>query len=532
MPSGVKRTHDEFLRIFANSNSASKEIEIVGQYETNNTPIACICRVCGYHWSPTPKSLLGNHGCPKCSGNAKMSHEEFVSSFNEHNPNASTIELLGTYQSISKKIKCRCIVCSYEWDARCGDLIYSKSGCPQCASRYGYSHNKFLADIQVHNPNFDNIIFLSEYSGSLNRISCKCKICGHEWEPLATSLRQGSGCPMCAKERIAKISGEQLRKLPKPVPLTHTEFVERFIEKNPHSETIEILGKYSGATQKLECRCKRCGTVWSTIASGLMSGTGCPKCSHSSTSFMEQFIATALMFALNDTAIIQRDRKTIGKELDIYVPDYNFAIEIGSWKWHKKSYKIDLQKQKLCQEKDIRLIIIYDLCAELPTEQKDVYFYAIDLGSETNHSILKNLVGIILHQMDVQYSFSADEWNEITKLAYENSQRMNHDDFIAKFKKNNKSADTIEILTEYTRSIDKIKCKCTVCNHIWETAATELIRGSGCPKCKIAEVGLKKSKRHIISEWRKQNPNGSKLKCEKETGISRMTVYKWWDDVD
>ena len=123
MPSGVKRTHDEFIRLFIERNSNSNNIEIVGRYETNNTPIACICRICGHHWSPTPKSLLNNHGCPECSGNVKMSHEEFISAFNKYNPNATTIKLLGTYQSMNPKIKCRCLVCSWEWDAPCGGLI-------------------------------------------------------------------------------------------------------------------------------------------------------------------------------------------------------------------------------------------------------------------------------------------------------------------------------------------------------------------------------------------------------------------------
>ena len=30
-------------------------------------------------------------------------------------------------------------------------------------------------------------------------------------------------------------------------------------------------------------------------------------------------------------------------------------------------------------------------------------------------------------------------------------------------------------------------------------------------------------------EWRKANPKGSRYACIKETGISKPTVYKWWD---
>lgn len=32
-----------------------------------------------------------------------------------------------------------------------------------------------------------------------------------------------------------------------------------------------------------------------------------------------------------------------------------------------------------------------------------------------------------------------------------------------------------------------------------------------------------------VLEWRKNNPDGTKYRCIKETGLSKPTVYKWWD---
>ena len=531
MPSGIKRTHEDFLIAFSENNSNHSNITVLEKYKTNTTPIRCKCNVCGFEWAPTPKSLLANHGCPKCSGNVKFSHSEFVEIFSKKNPYANTIQLIGTYQSMSQKIKCRCSLCSYEWDACCGDLLYSKTGCPQCSGRTTLSHEKFISNLEKNNPNFENIIFLSKYEGSMKRISCKCKMCGYEWQPLATSLSQGSGCPMCAKKYLAQISGEQLRKLPKPTPISHEEFLDKLSKRNPYSDIIEITSLYCGAIKPIKCRCKKCGTEWNTIATSLLLGSGCPKCSHSSTSFMEQYIATALAFALGKENIIQRDKACIGKELDIYLPKKQLAVEIGSWKWHKSTFKNDLQKKASCLKKNIRLIIIYDSCDGIPEEQSDIYHFDFDLGSENGHRTLQSLIFIILKEIGVKYSFSSKEWGEITQLSYDNSQRISHSDFITKFNASNPSASTIEILSSYTRAIDKIKCRCRVCNNVWETAATELLRGSGCPKCKIAQVGRNKSKQNTIKEWRKNNPNGSKLLCEKETGISRVTVYKWWDSV-
>ena len=38
------------------------------------------------------------------------------------------------------------------------------------------------------------------------------------------------------------------------------------------------------------------------------------------------------------------------------------------------------------------------------------------------------------------------------------------------------------------------------------------------------------SKEQIVKEYRKNNPNAKKSQCIKDTGLSKMTVYKWWDN--
>ncbi len=38
------------------------------------------------------------------------------------------------------------------------------------------------------------------------------------------------------------------------------------------------------------------------------------------------------------------------------------------------------------------------------------------------------------------------------------------------------------------------------------------------------------SKENIVKEWQLLNPKGTKAQCIRDTGISKMTVYKWWND--
>ncbi|MGN0629702.1 MAG: hypothetical protein ACI4JN_00090 [Ruminococcus sp.] len=40
----------------------------------------------------------------------------------------------------------------------------------------------------------------------------------------------------------------------------------------------------------------------------------------------------------------------------------------------------------------------------------------------------------------------------------------------------------------------------------------------------------RKSKKDIVVEWRKAHPAGKKIDCYRDTGLSRVTIDKWWDE--
>ena len=62
-------------------------------------------------------------------------------------------------------------------------------------------------------------------------------------------------------------------------------------------------------------------------------------------------------------------------------------------------------------------------------------------------------------------------------------KRLTHEEFMEKFYKKNKNAESIEILSKYKGSKAKIKCKCKLDGYEWETTPNTLLRGSGCKKC-------------------------------------------------
>lgn len=397
------------------------------------------------------------------------------------------------------------------------------------------THEEFAKELAKRNDHYSEIELLDSYSGALKRIKCKCKRCGNIWDPIASSLMQGTGCPLCAKKRIAEVNSKILKEYrvlnPPANKISNGEFLNMFKEKSPYADTITILSKYSGMREKIDCLCSRCGKKWRTLPAQLLNGQGCPNCRHSSTSFMEQFIVRTLIYVLGEGEVIQRDRKAIGRELDIYLPKYALAIEIGSWKWHKKTYEQDLEKIDICKKNGIRLLTFYDNCKEpVSISNKDVSFFPGDLRQEDGNKTLVELCVHILKLLGEYRKLNDNEWGKISHDAYLYSQRRTNKEFIDDFMRKNPHASEIRILSEYKDAHTAVECECAACGNKWKTAAGELIRGSGCPKCEIKKVGIAHQKKKEVLDWRRSNPNGNKKQCSKETGISYVTVLKWWDE--
>lgn len=67
-------------------------------------------------------------------------------------------------------------------------------GCPYCAGKYKTTVD-FIDEIKDKSV---NTIIIGEYTGLYNKIKCQCKKCGNVWDTTPASLKNGSGCPVCA----------------------------------------------------------------------------------------------------------------------------------------------------------------------------------------------------------------------------------------------------------------------------------------------------------------------------------------------
>ena len=60
------------------------------------------------------------------------------------------------------------------------------------------THEEFVAEMMIVNPNIE---IIGTYIKSSERIKCKCKIDGYEWNPVAAELLRGKGCVVCSRKK-------------------------------------------------------------------------------------------------------------------------------------------------------------------------------------------------------------------------------------------------------------------------------------------------------------------------------------------
>lgn len=105
-------------------HSLNPNIEILSQISTCKSRVSCRCKTCGYTWSSVGSELLAGSGCRVCNykrglenrkGKTKRkTNEEFIALIKKTLPD---IEVISEYKAQRFKVKCRCLIDGYEWEA-------------------------------------------------------------------------------------------------------------------------------------------------------------------------------------------------------------------------------------------------------------------------------------------------------------------------------------------------------------------------------------------------------------------------------
>jgi len=251
-----------------------------------------------------------------------------------------------------------------------GQLRKNGATCPECGAEKRVKARRLSLDAflqkarNIHGNKYS--YEKTKYKNMTTKITVHCPRHGDFEINPAKHVHGGQGCPACGAisrgHQKDKVSCRHKSAESKKARFAQL-FPKRAAEVHGAKYTYENHGYVSGR-QKVTITCPEHGSFEQAVYHHL-GGQGCPKCSHHQ-SKPEQDIADFLSLF---TTVVQRDRSIIApKELDIYLPEHNLAIEYCGMYWHthrdqadeKKNKRRHIEKHQLCAAKGIRLITIYE----------------------------------------------------------------------------------------------------------------------------------------------------------------------------
>ena len=375
-------------KIKTNENRKTTQIQFINQakkvhsnkydytkviYKSNKEKVCIICPEHGGFWQNAGSHLRGV-GCPKCAGKIKLNAIEFIKrarKIHGEKYDYSKVEYKGN------KLKV-CIICPEHgefWQRPNSHL--KGQGCPKCSKN-------FKKNTEIFIKNCTSIHGKDKYDYSkVNYINSETEVCiicpehGEFWVTPYRFLKNKYGCSKCKEDLYVS-----------PLRLSFDDFLKK-AEKIHNNKYDYSNVKYVNNRTNIRIICPIHGE-FSQKPDCHLRGNGCPSCAKR-LSNNENEIFNIIKNNLKIGNVEQRNRIILnGKELDIYIPDYNLAIEYNGLMWHSEKYgrinkNYHLDKLNECNQKNIRLIQIFE---DEYLEHKDIVLSKIKhiLGKDTDLS--------------------------------------------------------------------------------------------------------------------------------------------------
>ena len=496
------------------------------------------------------KKTVRKFGCPVCSNRKVIvGVNDFASNCPDKmldwDCDKNTLDPSKVPVSSSLKAFWKCHICGYEWHSEFRDAAAKLINCPKC-SKIESGHKRHLAALRQNGGITDEKLLIdwdyskntrepSQYSPQASEYAYwKCHICGYEWRAKISNRFHGRGCPSCGNKVLVKGKNDFATRFPELAKEWHPT-------KNNDLKPSDIM---PGSAKKVWWLCPNGHEYQASLnkrTSG--QGTNCPICnSGRQTSFREQ----ALFYYVRKiypNAISRYQPENFGKfELDIYIPEFRYAIEYDGVAWHKENkYERERRKYLLCKENRIKLLRVKEKMPEdLGLQLADYIISSDDFETEDGFTkVIHMVLGKIsfgklywINPMDV--NLSRDRF-EIMKYA----TQIKHS-FADKYPELAKEwhptkNGTLKPTMFKPKSGFKAWWLCPKCGNEYEQQLGHRATGTGCPKCALKYMGnqyrmnLIKKKGSItnpilLKEWNYEK-NGT-LTPEQFTNSSDFRV--WW----
>lgn len=267
-----------------------------------------------------------------------------------------------------------------------------------------------------------------------------------------------------------------------PKKKSHEEFIAQLFQVNP---SIIPLGTYINAQSHILCRCTICNHQWQALPGNLLKGEGCQQCACNRKYTQEEFISKVSKTNPNVSVIGNYINSKTRVEILCHVcGKQNAALPVLLYKGQgcptcgrtKAAQSKVIPKEQFisklsCIRPDMELISAYTGMSK-PASFKCKYC----------GNVITTTPGNLLSRKHCGQCYSmVPRPSQLAHYPFPHPNMKSHETFVKEVHEINPD---IIILGQYQGADKKVLCKCTVCNHEWQTRPTQIFRGQGCPNCR------------------------------------------------
>jgi len=406
--------------------------------------------VFGHCWWASANNIKhGNHWCPECSKNKKLTIFEM-----------QRIALIKGGKCLSKKYinnstkllwQCKD---GHEWEAVPNAIRIHNTWCPECANR-----KKLTIEIAQDIANKKGGICVSKSCDSnKSRLKWKCKY-GHLWIATLDKVKnQGSWCPKCSGNTRLNIEDMQA------------------LAKKRGGKCLS--SNYINNSNNLLWECKF-GHQWSAIAGNIKKGKWCPECAGSrgeliTRRFFENIFQKAFPKSRPPWLKVGSNRL----ELDGFCYELGLAFEYqGNYHFSKKHFWFSKNEQDFRHRQKLDGIK-RNLCAE----NKVILLEIPEVDPAISWDIYKSTIRTVLEMNNISVPEDYDSIQFSCLDAYCPTNYFEYASFLAKEK------NGVCLTTNILYTSKKIEWECER-KHRWLASLNVVKKGHWCMKCAGKERG-------------------------------------------
>lgn len=288
------------------------------QYTTLNSPVVLRCPEHGEFSQQAARHLRGEVGCRPCLGIPRTT-DEFVSMARE--VWGSRWDYSSTsYVGKSKKVTLRCVEHG-EFTQISGEHLKGRVGCRRC-NRKEVTTSDFISEARKNQP-FEWDYSVTQYLGYEAPVTLVCTIHGAFQQQAGAVLQGRVGCSGCKR------------------PAQSLEVFLSRLEARWGDRWKCDLSSYQSITTKATFDCPEHGPFEQLPDALLQGKIGCLGCVNTGTSEPEEGLAEYLAQSLPSEEMLRRNREALGngKELDMYIPSRQLAVELNGLYWHSEKFR-------------------------------------------------------------------------------------------------------------------------------------------------------------------------------------------------